>query len=127
MSKSYKIIDDRDVSNPEKSSDGCFQFASLPRALEWCKSNKYPTVWIVGGAQIYSQSLSIVDSIFLTRVKNTGSDQIKCDTFLDLNILATDFRLLSSDEMKILMGPETVTGWQTEGDYLYEYQIWVRN
>ncbi len=49
---------------------------SLEGALDYCKRWKQQEVFIIGGAQVYEQSLTIADNIYITKVNTTveGAD-----------------------------------------------------
>jgi len=55
--------------------DGCYVVDSLEKAIEMTPKNE--TVFIIGGGEIYKQSLEIADKIELTRVHH----QFEADTF----------------------------------------------
>ncbi|HAO64787.1 TPA: hypothetical protein DCQ44_02265, partial [Candidatus Taylorbacteria bacterium] len=46
---------------------GCEQYTSIPEALD--AANKEPiSAFIIGGASIYAQTISLVDKLYITRV-----------------------------------------------------------
>ncbi|WP_310556043.1 dihydrofolate reductase [Flavobacterium sp.] len=49
--------------------DGCFVVNSIEKAIEMCPKNE--TLFIIGGGEIYKQSIEITDTIELTRIHNT--------------------------------------------------------
>jgi len=49
--------------------EGCFVVNSIEKALEICPKNE--TTFIIGGGEIYKQSITIADCIELTRVDST--------------------------------------------------------
>lgn len=55
--------------------DGCIVVPSLEKAFDVCPKNE--TVFVIGGGQIYKQSIDKVDCIELTRVHTT----VEADTF----------------------------------------------
>ena len=67
----------------EYLADGCLVVHSLEEALEISPQNE--EVFIIGGGEIYNQSIEIADKIDLTRVHTT----VEADTFfpeIDTNI-----------------------------------------
>jgi dihydrofolate reductase len=52
--------------NADYHADGCDVFTSLPEAIAACAD--VDEIMVVGGAQIYSQALSIVDRMYLTYI-----------------------------------------------------------
>lgn len=61
--------------NDYKVPDGCIVVNSLKQAIEVCPKNK--EIFIIGGGQIYKQSIAIADKIELTRVHTT----VEADAF----------------------------------------------
>ena len=55
--------------NPEYKADGCLIVDSLEKALEVAKNDETP--FIIGGAQIYEQAISIADKLDITEVHHT--------------------------------------------------------
>jgi dihydrofolate reductase len=55
--------------------EGCMLVSGLQEAIEICPKNE--EVFIIGGGEIYKQSITIADKIELTRVHNT----LEADTF----------------------------------------------
>lgn len=49
--------------------EGCFVVNSIEKALEICPKDE--TIYIIGGGEIYKQSIDIADCIELTRVHST--------------------------------------------------------
>lgn len=60
-------------SKDYKAPEGCIVVNNLEKAFEVCPKNK--TIFIIGGGEIYKQSIPIADCIELTRVhKNFDAD-----------------------------------------------------
>ncbi|WP_329805815.1 dihydrofolate reductase [Flavobacterium facile] len=55
--------------------EGCIVVSSLEKAIEVCPKNE--EVFIIGGGEIYKQSIDIADKVELTRVHTT----VEADTF----------------------------------------------
>ena len=58
-----------------KAPEGCIVVSSLEKAIEICPKNE--EVFIIGGGEIYKQSIDIADKVELTRVHTT----VDADTF----------------------------------------------
>lgn len=57
------------TSKPELMLDG-FEFAtSLPQALAMAAETEKEEIFVIGGGQIYSQSIQTADRLYITRVK----------------------------------------------------------
>lgn len=70
--------------------EGCFVVDSIENAIAVCPKNE--TIFIIGGGEIYKQSINIADSVELTRVHNN----FDADTFfpeIDLKV----WKLISSE------------------------------
>ena len=61
--------------NDYEVPEGCLVASSLQHAIQLCPKNE--EVFIIGGGEIYKQSIEIADKIDLTRVHTT----IEADTF----------------------------------------------
>jgi dihydrofolate reductase len=61
--------------NDYKVPEGCMVVNSLKKAIEVCPENE--EIFIIGGGQIYKQSIEIADKIELTRVHTT----VEADAF----------------------------------------------
>ena len=61
--------------NDYQAPEGCIVVSSLENAMELCPANE--EAFVIGGGEIYQQSLDIVDKIDVTRVHTT----IDADTF----------------------------------------------
>ena len=61
--------------NDYEVPEGCLVASSLEHAIDLCPKNE--EVFIIGGGEIYKQSIEIADKIDLTRVHTT----IEADTF----------------------------------------------
>ncbi len=62
--------------NPSlKTPDGVLKFSSIEAALEYCRQQGEELVFVIGGAEIYRQSLDRADRLLLTHVhrKVTGN------------------------------------------------------
>lgn len=56
-------------------SDNCLIAYSIEHALELAKKDR--KIFIIGGADIFSQTISLVDNIYLTRIHH----QFECDSY----------------------------------------------
>jgi dihydrofolate reductase len=72
---------------------GAIVVASLQEAIEKAKATGDNEIFIIGGGEIYSQSLAIADKIYLTKVHHS----FDADTFFpELNM--NEWKILSSSE-----------------------------
>ena len=74
---------------------GCFVCHSIEESLEICKKNNQDKVFIIGGGEIYKQTLKYTDEIYLTEVKT----KVDADVFYP-NIPKTQFKEVSRVENK---------------------------
>jgi len=58
---------------PDYPASGCFSFSDLVEAVAFAKEHNEERVFIIGGAQIYEESLrlNLVDELFITQVDAT--------------------------------------------------------
>jgi dihydrofolate reductase len=62
--------------NPECVIEGFYAVDSLEKALEYAKSQYDDEIFIIGGGEIYKQSLTLLDKLYITEVDGffTGAD-----------------------------------------------------
>ena len=51
--------------------DGAIILSSFNAALQWATTNDYKEVMVIGGGQIYEMAMSMVSTIYMTRVHTT--------------------------------------------------------
>lgn len=69
--------------NKSFKAEGCIVVFSLDEALEVARSHKETEVFIMGGGQIYKESIDYCDKVYFTDVKSTFDG----DTFYDRSML----------------------------------------
>jgi dihydrofolate reductase len=78
--------------NPDYAVVGCKIVHSVKEALDYCK-DKYPEdqeVFIIGGAQIYKESLPLLNRIYLTIIHK----QVQGDAFFPEVNIEDDFKVI---------------------------------
>ena len=81
LPKRTNVIISRDANY---KAEGCITVTSIEAALELAKQNSETEAFIIGGGQIYAQSLELCDTVYLTQIHQT----LEGDTFypeLDTN------------------------------------------
>jgi dihydrofolate reductase len=73
-----------------QAPEGCLVVTSLEKAIDVCPKNQ--NIFIIGGGEIYKQSINIANCIELTRIKGS----FDADTFFP-EIDDTVWKLISSD------------------------------
>jgi len=63
--------------NKEFEADGCEIFTDLSEAVRFANNCKEEELFIIGGGEIYNQSLHLADRIYLTRI----NQEIEGDTY----------------------------------------------
>lgn len=72
-------------------SEGCFQASTIKEAINIAKSAGEEEVFIVGGGEIYKQTLGMVDRIYITVIET----EVEGDTFYpEINFM--DYQIISS-------------------------------
>jgi dihydrofolate reductase len=100
------------TSNKEWKREGAIVAHSLAEAIEEACKTDCKELFIIGGGEIFRQSLDITDRIYLTRVHAV----IDADTFypaIDENV----FKLVSTD-------PHPA---DEKHQYPYDFQVWERS
>lgn len=64
------------LSKSVKNIEGCDVYTSLDEALQHCTDNEH--IYIIGGASVYKQAISIADNLYLTEVDDIPEN---ADTF----------------------------------------------
>ena len=57
--------------NPDYQVEGCHTFTSIQGAIDFAKESGEEELFIIGGGQIYTETLDIVDRLYISRVKTT--------------------------------------------------------
>ncbi len=73
-----------------QATEGCLVVASIEEALQICPQND--EVFIIGGGEIYKQSIALADKIELTRVHT----EVEADTFFP-EIDSSNWKLLQEE------------------------------
>lgn len=47
-------------------------YGNLQDAVNWCKTNENEKAFIIGGAQIYQEALTLTDTVLITKMKFTA-------------------------------------------------------
>lgn len=93
------------------SAENVFTVKSIEAAFQLAKSADYKEVYIIGGAEIYSQTLPMADFVYLTRV----DAEVEGDSFFPA--LGPQWILLS----------EEVFLADSKHSYSFRFQIWQQN
>jgi dihydrofolate reductase len=68
--------------NPQfRAPDAVRTFANLEAALEFCRQQRAETAFIIGGAEIYRQSIGRADRLLLTHVRGCFSGDTRFPAF----------------------------------------------
>ena len=57
-----------------KVPENCFLFTSIADAIHFAKQNNQEVVYVIGGAEIYKQTIDLADELIITHVKASFSD-----------------------------------------------------
>jgi len=86
------------TSDTDYVSKGCHVFNSIEEGIDFARRNSAEELFIIGGAEIYSQTFNIVDTIYATVV--LGDESTQYDSFykcIDGNL--TKFTIEFLDDM----------------------------
>ena len=83
---------------------------SLMEATKYCEKNKFDNVWIIGGSQLYKESLDneLIDTIYATEIEK----EYKCDAFFPE--IGNTFKLKQSSSVCF------------ENEVIYNYKIYEK-
>lgn len=79
--------------NPFFAASGCLVAHSIDEALEIAQANHESEVFIIGGGEIYQQSMPYWDKLYLTEVELIAAGEV---SFPEIN--ASEWRLVSSEK-----------------------------
>lgn len=94
-------------SAPEGERDGAVWFHSLDAALAWCRTRNIPELSVIGGAEVFRETLPMADVVHMTWVEH----YVEGDTFMPP---------LGPEWIEIQSGP-----FQHENDVLFRYADYV--
>jgi dihydrofolate reductase len=84
------------VTRSKDDKDGPYHFLEYDRAIPQIKSmSKIQSTWIIGGAQLVSSTMDIIDEIWLSRIEG----KYPCDTFLDSNLIEENFVMFEVQDL----------------------------
>ena len=92
---------------------------TMQDAIQIAHKANAPSIWIIGGEQIYKLAEPFCHQIFMTRIEQ----DIECDAFFNVKMDKYD-KLTEPDILK--QDPTFVTGIQEESGTLFEFQVWKR-
>jgi dihydrofolate reductase len=78
--------------NPSLHQDGVTLFDDIAKGVEFAKNQNETELFIIGGAEIFNQTLDVVDVIYLTRLEG----EFECDCFYPYSEMLKNFNLDSS-------------------------------
>lgn len=73
-------------------ADNCFAFASVKDALQFAKKQNQETVYVIGGGEIYKETISIANELVITHVNAVFED---ADAFFPE--IASDWKMISEE------------------------------
>lgn len=62
--------------NYKMNFDDVIFFDSVEKSFEYCDQNNYKKVFVIGGGEIYSQAINIVDEMIISRMKFTAEGEV---------------------------------------------------
>ena len=105
--------------NPTKNTnENVLLVSTMQEAIDHGRKMKAPSIWIIGGQQIYSLAEPFCDQIFLTRI----DQDIQCDAYFEIKM--DQFSRLKADEIKNEI-PDFNSDDIQDG-VKFSFQIWKR-
>lgn len=56
-------------------------FDSLERSIQYCKENNFEKIFVIGGGEIYSKAIDLVDEMIISKMKFDAEGEIKFPEF----------------------------------------------
>ena len=100
------------TKQPDWNAENVIVASSISDAIQKAKDLNFKEIFIIGGGEIYKESLSLADKIYLTRVHTL----IEGDTF---------FPALQSEEWKLVSNRDFAADEKHAFDY--SFQEWVKS
>ena len=107
------------------SLENCFTCSDLTCTLELLSTINHSSVFIIGGASIYSQTLEMCSKLFITRI----FVNLKCDTFYKGwdETLWTKLSRKETQETLFPIFSKEISNLQVQDSFNFEYQIWTKS
>jgi len=100
------------TKQPDWNAENVIVASSISDAIQKAKNLNFKEIFIIGGGEIYKESLSIAHKIYLTRVHTS----IEGDTF---------FPALQSEEWKLMSNKDFTA--DEKHAFGYSFQVWVKS
>ncbi|HTB53121.1 MAG TPA: dihydrofolate reductase [Ferruginibacter sp.] len=97
--------------NKEWKADGAIVVDTLDKALEEAKKTNCKEIFVIGGGEIYKQSMDVANKIYITRVHAS----FDADTFFPA-IDESKWKLISNEDHPI----------DEKHAYAYSFQVWEK-
>jgi dihydrofolate reductase len=68
LDRRVNIVLSRDKNSPLRKISGIFHFSSLNQAYEYCRELNFDRVFIIGGADLFGQTINKVDELLISRM-----------------------------------------------------------
>lgn len=68
LDRRINIVLSRNSDSPIKSIPGIILCTSFDNVYEYCRKKKYDKIYIIGGAQIFNQTINEVDEMIISRM-----------------------------------------------------------
>lgn len=108
--------------NLELGSDKVLLYTSIQEAIDQLdKIDTIKNIFIIGGAQIYNDTLSVIDNLLITEIE--AKDGIEMDTFLDKEYIKHNF--VRDEGLNDLVGFDA-SGKHEENGFSYEFTLYRR-
>ena len=99
------------TKQPHFKAEGITVVNNIEAAINFCKQQAYNEIMIIGGGEIYKQSLPLTNTVLLTRVDAI----VEGDTYYP-ELVATEWQLVFEDKHSA----------DAKHAYAYSFQTWVR-
>ena len=99
------------TKQPDFKAEGITVVNNIEAAINFCKQQAYNEIMIIGGGEIYKQSLPLTNTVLLTRVDAI----VEGDTYYP-ELDATEWQLVFEDKHSA----------DAKHAYAYSFQTWVR-
>jgi dihydrofolate reductase len=77
LDRRINIVLSRDKNSPLGKIPGLFHFTSLDQAFDYSRNQNFNRVFIIGGAEIFEQTINIADELLISRMKMSADGETR--------------------------------------------------
>jgi len=98
LPKRDNLILSTTLKSVKENNDNTKLFSNTKTLDDYCKEQKYETVWIIGGSQVYKELLTVfnIDTIYVTQIHKVYQCDTGFPTLDDWNLISTEDTMIDN-------------------------------